>query len=129
MARKTARTVNERWREELIPIPPAPEKYYEEIYLSMQYDYYDEIESGERVTEFRYYNEYYVEKLLSHPLKTVRFFRGRGGPGRPTPKNMVFEIKKIYLYDYGRKIECDPWKLDTPIEPDLIAIDLGRRLS
>ena len=40
-----------------------------------------------------------------------------------------FEIKKIYLYDHGRKIECDPWKLDTPIEPDLIAIDLGRRIA
>ena len=129
LPKETAALRRKYWKDYLYPIPPPPPKFSEELYLPMQYEPYDWIESGEKTTEFRAYDPYWVKKILSHPLKTVRFQRGYGGPGHPPPRIMRFEIKKIYLYDHGRKIECDPWKLDTPIEPDLIAIDLGLRIA
>lgn len=117
------------WREYIIPIPPPPRKCSDELYLTMSYEPYDQIKSGEKKTEFRSYNNTWVKRILSHPLKTVKFQRGYGGPGRPVPEQMVWSIKRIYLYDRDGNMEGDPWNPPEGIVPTFIAIDLGERIS
>lgn len=115
------------WEDYILPIPGAPKHWSDELYLTMAYEPYDWIKNGEKTTEFRAYTPSYVKRLLSHPLKTVKFQRGYGGPGRPFPEQMVWEIKKIELYDIRTRISADPFN-PTPILPTHFAIDLGRRL-
>lgn len=115
--------------EYLIPIPPPPKNVSDQIYLTMAYEYYDMIESGEKVTEFRRYTENWVKRLLSHPLKTVKFQRGYGGPGRPKPKQMVWTIKNIDLYNSMTRECAVPGKEPAGFIPDFIAIDLGERID
>ena len=114
---------------EWIPIPPPPKKLNSEVYLTLAYEPYDAIERGEKKTEFREYRPYYVKKLLSQHLKTVRFQRGYGGPGHDVPRQMTWTISGIEYYDiYSR--ECAP--IANPpkdFRPTHIAIDLGERLS
>ena len=121
--------MRKHWRENLIPIPPPPKNATDEVYLTLDYQYYDMIKSGEKTTEFREYSPYWVKRLLSHPIKTVRFQRGYGGPGHPPPEQMVFKVKDIVLYEIATKKECPP---DNPCEgilPTHIAIDLGERIE
>lgn len=117
----------EHWRDYLIPVPPPPKHWTTELYLTMQYEPYDWIKNGEKTTEFRAYTPNYVKRILSHPLKTVKFQRGYGGPGRPVPEQMVFEIERISLYDMETRASADPAN-PTPIVPTHFAIDLGRRI-
>lgn len=117
------------WREYLIPIPPPPKGATDEAYLTLDYKYYDMIKSGEKTTEFREYSPTWVKRLLSHPIKTVRFQRGYGGPGHPPPEQMVFNVKAILLYEIRTRKECPA---DNPCEgimPTHIAIDLGERIE
>ena len=116
------------WREYLISIPPPPKGATDEVYLTLDYKYYDQIKSGEKTTEFREYSPFWVKRLLSHPIKTVRFQRGYGGPGHPPPEQMVFKVKAVLLYEIGTRKECPA---DNPCEgilPTHIAIDLGERI-
>ena len=117
------------WRDYLIPIPPPPKGATDEAYLTLDYKYYDMIKSGEKTTEFRDYSPTWVKRLLSHPIKTVRFQRGYGGPGHPPPEQMVYNVKAILLYEIGTRRECPA---DNPCEgimPTHIAIDLGERIE
>ena len=117
------------WRDYLIPIPKPPKDATDEAYLTLAYEYYDMIKSGEKTTEFREYSPFWVKRLLSHPIKTVRFQRGYGGPGHPPPEQMVFKVKDIVLYEIGTRKECPA---DNPCEgimPTHIAIDLAERID
>ena len=117
------------WRDYLIPIPPPPKGATDEAYLTLDYKYYDMIKSGEKTTEFREYSPTWVKRLLSHPIKTVRFQRGYGGPGHPPPEQMVYNVKAVLLYEIGTRKECPA---DNPCEgimPTHIAIDLGERIE
>ena len=121
--------MRKHWRENLIPIPPPPKDATDEAYLTLDYKYYDQIKSGEKTTEFRGYSPFWVKRLLSHPIKTVRFQRGYGGPGHPPPEQMVFKVKALLLYEIETKKECPA---DHPCEgilPTHIAIDLGERIE
>jgi hypothetical protein len=114
---------------EWLPIPPPPKKLNAEVYLPMAYEPYDWIEKGEKTTEFREYCEYYVKKLLSQPLKTVRFQRGYGGPGHDAPRQMRWTVAKIEYYDINSRRSAP---IDNPpagFRPTHIAIDLGDRIS
>ena len=121
--------MRKHWQDFLIPIPSPPKNATDELYLPMAYEPYDWIKEGSKTTEFRDYTENWVKKILTHPIKTVRFQRGYGGPGRPEPEQMVWTVKRIYLYEYDAKIECEPGRTDVPIVPDYIAIDLGERVD
>ncbi len=113
---------------EWLPIPPPPKKLNTEVYLTMAYEPYDWIEKGEKTTEFREYCEYYVKKLLSQPLKTVRFQRGYGGPGHDAPRQMRWTVAKIEYYDINSRQSAP---IDNPpagFRPTHIAIDLGDRI-
>lgn len=114
---------------EWLPIPPPPKKLNTEVYLTMGYEPYDWIEKGEKTTEFREYCAYYVKKLLSQPLKTVRFQRGYGGPGHDEPRQMRWTVAGIEYYDINSRQSAP---IDNPpagFRPTHIAIDLGERIS
>ena len=116
------------WRDFLIEIPPAPARCQEELFLTMAYEPYDEIKAGTRIVEYRDYSPTWVKRILSHPLKTVKFQRGYGGPGHDAPEQMTFEIRKISLFKSESGMKGDPWDPPEGILPDKIAIDLGRRI-
>lgn len=112
-----------------LPIPPPPMKRNTEVFLTMAYEPYDDIEKGEKMTEFREYKEYYVRKLLSQPLKTVLFQRGYGGPHHDAPRQMRWTIRSIEYYNH---FTCKSCPVDNPTEgfqPTFIAIDLGERID
>ena len=70
-----------------------------------------------------------MKRLLSHPIKTVRFQRGYGGPGHPPPEQMVWSVKDIVLYEIGTRRECPADNPSEGIMPTHIAIDLAKRLD
>ena len=114
---------------EWIPIPPPPKKLNPEVYLTLAYEPYDAIESGKKKTEFREYRPYYVKKLLSQPLKTVRLQRGYGGPGHDAPRQMTWTISGIEYYDICSRQCASIANPPEDFRPTHIAIDLGERLS
>lgn len=116
-------------KEYLIPIPRPSASRPAELYLTMAYEPYDLIKSGEKVTEFRAYCETWVKRILANmgTLKTVKFQRGYGGPGRPKPEQMVWTIKNIELYDIETRESSDPLHVKDGFIPTHIAIDLGIR--
>ena len=62
-------------------------------------------------------------------IGTVKFQRGYGGPGRPKPEQMVWTVKKVWLYESDTDQKGDPLNPPEGILPDCIAIDLGCRVS
>lgn len=114
---------------EFLPIPPPPKTRNTEVYLTMAYEPYDDIEKGEKVTEFREYNEYYVKKLLSQPRKTVRFQRGYGGPHHDAPRQMRWTIKNIEYYNHYTRESCPIDNPTSGFKPTFIALDLGERID
>lgn len=126
--RKADRMKN--WKKHLLDLPDKKkcDAGHEEVYLVMAYEPYEWIKNGEKTTEFRSYTQRYVDRLLTGKVKRVRLQKGYGGPGRPKPEQMIFEVKGMSLYDVTTKHETDPWD-PKPIVPTHIAIDLGKRLS
>ena len=113
----------------LLPIPRPPAKLNPEVYLTMAYEPYDDIEKGEKTTEFREYNEYYVRKLLSQPLRTVRFQRGYGGPGHDAPRQMRWSVKDIDYYNINTGKSAPLDNVPEGFRPTHIAIDLDARID
>lgn len=116
------------YKDYILPIPPPKKNSGSEIYLVLRYEAYDAIKSGAKRTEFRDYTENYVAKLLSHPIKTVRFQRGYGNRGKQ-PEQMVWLVKDVSLYDIGTRTECKPGEEPKGFLASHIAIDLDRRLT
>lgn len=119
------------WRDNVIPIPPPAASRPKQLYLTMAYEPYDQIKSGEKVTEFREYDEYWVRRILANraTLDTVKFQRGYGGCGRPSPEQMIWTIKNIELYDIETRESCDPDNIREGFVATHIAIDLGIRMD
>ena len=116
------------YKDYIIPVPPPPKSFSTEVFLVLRYDAYDAIKAGAKTTEFRDYNEYYVAKLLSHPIKTVRFQRGYGSRGGAKPEQMVWSVKAVSLYDEGTRKECRPGEEPEGFLASHITIDLDRRI-
>ena len=113
----------------LLPIPPPPKTRNTEVYLTMAYEPYDDIENGEKLTEFREYSEYYVKKLLSQPIKTIRFQRGYGGPGHDAPRQMRWSVKDIDYYNINTRKSAPLDNVPEGFRPTHIAIDLDARID
>ena len=116
------------YKDYIIPVPPPPKSFSTEVFLVLRYDAYDAIKAGAKATEFRDYNERYVAKLLSHPIKTVRFQRGYGSRGGAKPEQMVWSVKAVSLYDEGTRKECRPGNEPEGFLASHITIDLDRRI-
>lgn len=69
--------------------------------LILKYKWYEKIEKGEKTKEYREHKPYW-DKRFTYPkhleFDKVRFQKGyRGCAVNRKPKQMIFEIKKIYL--------------------------------
>lgn len=117
------------WKDFILPIPPPPASASDELYLMLAYEFYDAIVAGTKKTEYRAYTPNWVKKVLSHPIKTVRFQRGYGGPGHPPAEQMVWNVDKIWLYESETEKKADPANPSEGFVPDCIAIDLGSRIQ
>ena len=126
---ETVEEMRVHWRDFILPIPPPSKSAADELYLTLAYEFYDAIKAGTKKTEYRDYTQNWVKKILSHPIRTVKFQRGYGGPGRPKPEQMVWTVKKVWLYESDTDQKGDPLNPPEGILPDCIAIDLGRRVS
>ena len=118
------------WKKHLLDLPDEKKcaSAHEEVYLTLAYEPYDLIKSGEKDYEFRGYTQRYVDRLLTGRVKRVKFQRGYGGPGRPKPEQMVWTVKTISLYDITTRKLTDPWNPEQ-IVPTHIAIELGKRIK
>ena len=96
-----------------------------EGYFVLKGEYYDAIEAGRKTTEYRDLTPRNLS--LSIGIKTVKFQRGYGHPGKP-PKQMRFEVKSVRLLDASDR-ECDPYAIPPGFIATTIAIHLGRRIG
>ena len=117
------------WRDFILPIPPPAKGASDELYLTLAYEFYDAIKAGTKTTEYRDYTPNWVKRTLSHPIRTVKFQRGYGGPGHPPPEQMIWTVKGVWLYESATKTKGDPSNPPQGIIPDCIAIDLGCRVG
>ena len=124
--------------EEARLILPEQSPGSDQAYAPLKYEFYDAIESGEKTVEFREYNEGWARKLLSRPMKTIKFSRGYGQSGK-APRQMVYAIEKIGIVDARSETEiparhpdgtlvCED-DVDADFMPTHFAIHLGARLS
>ena len=108
----------------------SEEKDSTEAYLVLKEEFYNKIAEGKKTVEYRDFKDYWIVRLLDHPLKTVRFNLGT------TKEYMVFEIEWIGVMDGDYEIAAfnekgemnDAGKVDD-FMPDTIAIHLGKRLK
>ena len=95
-----------------------------EGYFVLKGEYYDAIETGRKTTEYRDLTPRNLS--LSIGIKTVKFQRGYGHPGKP-PKQMRYEVSFVRLMDASDR-ECDPFALPSGFIATTIAIHLGKRI-
>ena len=126
---ETVEEMRAHWRDFILPIPPPSKSAGDELFLTLAYEFYDAIKAGTKKTEYRDYTANWVKKILSNPVRTVKFQRGYGGPGRGKPEQMVWTVKKVWLYESDTDQKGDPRNPPEGILPDCIAIDLGCRVS
>ena len=96
-----------------------------EGYFVLKGEYYDAIEAGRKTTEYRDVTPRNLS--LSIGIKTVKFQRGYGHPGKP-PKQMRFEVSSVRLMDADNR-ECDPYAIPPGFIATTIAIHLGKRIG
>jgi hypothetical protein len=96
-----------------------------EGYFVLKGEYYDAIEAGHKTTEYRDLTPRNLS--MSIGIKTVKFQRGYGHPGKP-PKQMRFEVKSVRLMAADDR-ECDPYAIPPGFIATTIAINLGRRIG
>ena len=95
-----------------------------EGYFVLKGEYYDAIETGRKTTEYRDVTPRNLS--LSIGIKTVKFQRGYGHPGKP-PKQMRYEVESVRLMDADDR-ECDPYAIPPGFIATTIAIHLGKRI-
>ena len=95
-----------------------------EGYFVLKGEFYDAIEAGRKTTEYRDLTPRNLS--LSIGIKTVKFQRGYGHPGKP-PKQMRYEVKSVRLMDASDR-ECDPYAIPPGFIATTIAIHLGKRM-
>ena len=101
-----------------------------EAYLVLKSEFYNKIKTGKKTVEYRDFTKYWIDRLLDHPLKTVKLNLGY------TEEHMIFEIDWIGVLDGDREIrafdengEMSEEGKSEDFVPDTIAIHLGKRLK
>lgn len=113
-------------------------KLPEVVYSPMAYEWYDRIASGEKTVEYKNLTRYWLKRLVGAVgadgvrgfPKYIRFQRGYGGPGRPKPDKMTFEIAKVVLSDEAlSERPITDGEVEAGFNPAYFAIILGRRVA
>ena len=101
-----------------------------EAYLVLKKEFFDKIKTGKKTVEYRDFTKYWIDRLLDHPLKTVKLNLGY------TDEHMIFEIDWIGVMDGDREIRAFNEKGEMSEEgksedfnPDTISIHLGKRIK
>lgn len=101
-----------------------------QVYIVLKSKFFRDIESGKKTVEYREFKKYWINKLLDHPIKTVRFNRGY------SKDQMVFEVDEIGVIDgeyempaFDGEGNMNPDGKSAFFQPDTIAIHLGKRIS
>lgn len=88
------------------------------LYLTLKYEWFDKIKSGEKTTEYREMKPYFNKKFgrtVEKPYKIVRFQRGY----TKNPETMFFRIERIFQTSEKNDLNL----------PSCWAIELGPRLD
>ena len=111
----------------------AEDKPDTEAYLVLKEVFYDQIKAGQKKVEYRDFTDYWVKRLLSHPLKTVKLNLGY------TDEHMIFEIdwigvisnggKEIHAFDENGQMTEEGKSDDFDPRGGYISIHLGKRLK
>lgn len=109
----------------------ADDKPDTEAYLVLKKEFYNQIKWGRKTVEYRDFTDYWVSRLLTHPLKTVKLNLGY------TDEHMIFEINWIGVIDdnsheihaYNDKGEMNEEGKNESFVPRFISIHLGKRLK
>lgn len=117
---------------------PAREasRFRDVVYSPLKYEWFDRIASGEKTVEYKSLTRYWLSRLVNGGEggkftfpKYIRFQRGYGGPGRPRPEQMTFEIKAVVLSDDKLAERPIAEVVEEGFEPAYFAIVLGKRIS
>lgn len=108
----------------------AEDKPSTQAYVVLKEEFYNRIKAGTKKTEYRDFTKYWIERLLTHPLRTIKLNRGY------TEDHMIFEIDWIGVIDGEREIhafdkdgDMNPEGASEDFQPDTISIHLGKRLK
>lgn len=117
-------------KPDIITTDSEEETQNTEAYLVLKESYYNRIKAGTKKTEYRDFTDYWVKRLLDHPLKTVKLNLGY------TDEHMIFEIDWIGVLDEDREIHAFDEKggmneegMSDDFLPDTISIHLGKRIK
>lgn len=121
-----------------LPIPSGSVSKSDIAFITMKDDFYREIESGRKTTEYRNINQYYCDKFFS-PGVAKKFIKLNRGYNSGSGNQMVFEIAGIVLVsEDGREVSaigddgmliCSFSKLPSNFAPVAYGIKLGKRVS
>ena len=111
-------------------------RFSDTVYSPLKYEWYDKISSGEKTVEYKSLTRYWLSRLVrgvdggqfAFP-RYIRFQRGYGGPGRPRPEQMTFEIKAVMLSDEKLAERPIAETVEEGYEPVYFAIVLGKRIA
>lgn len=121
-----------------LPIPSGAKSKSDTAFITVKDEYYREIESGRKTTEFRMLNQYYCDKFFSPGVKK-RFVKINRGYQSGEGNQMVFEIAGIDIVSYdglkavsavdeeGKPLDSFS-KLPRDFAPAEYAIHLGKRI-
>ena len=124
--------VAEDMDDEMKFITPIPKEGGNCAFLVLKKRYYDLIQSGQKRAEYRDYNEYYVNKFLSHKVKYLKL-----NLGYKSNVSMTFEITELDYVDgdFETEISCyngnGELKTEAELEgfvPRYFKISLGKRV-
>lgn len=102
-----------------------------EAYMVLKEVFYNRIKAGTKKTEYRDFTDYWVQRLLSHPLKTVKLNLGY------TDEHMIFEIDWIGVIDeedheihaFDKNGEMSEEGRSDDFKPAYISVHLGKRIK
>lgn len=104
-----------------------------EAYLVLKEVFYNQIKAGRKTVEYRDFTDYWVGRLLSHPLNTVKLNLGY------TDEHMIFEIdwigviskdgKEIHAFDENGQMSEEGKSDDFEPRGGYISIHLGKRIK
>ena len=117
-------------KPDIITTDSADDQPSTQAYVVLKEEFYNRIKAGTKKTEYRDFTEYWIQRLLDHPLKTIKLNRGY------SEDHMIFEIDWIGVIDGEREIhafdengEMNEEGKGDDFHPDTISINLGKRLK
>lgn len=121
-----------------LPVPNRTKSKSDTAFMTIKDEFFREIESGRKTTEYRNLNQYYCDKFFSPGIKK-RFIKLNRGYLSGDENRMVFEIAGINLVsedgmeipavDENGSLICSYSQLPKNFAPVAYGIKLGKRIA